>query len=94
MPTPPEGTPPVFPTLLAVSTRPTELTPGKGLGVREKVEVTVTDHPYTDVGIDPYLANRPTDSNELDGSLWTRSMTSKERRSWPMLLSHRFNSRR
>lgn len=72
-----EGDPPLFPTVMAVQTTPTLLTPGKGLGVRSTVSVKLTDHPWTDIGIDPYLSERnynPDDS----GSLWGRLLARNE----------------
>lgn len=58
-----------FPTITGVSTSPTVLTPGKGLGVRSKVSIQLTDHPWTDVGFDNYLANRTYDADS-QGSFW------------------------
>jgi len=49
---------PALPTLMAVKTQPTRLTPGLGLGWRSVVNVTITDAPYTDVGLDPYVNER------------------------------------
>lgn len=55
------GDGPTFPTLLSVSSAPTILTPGNGLGVRSSLSVTIQDHPWTDSGIDPYLSLRAFD---------------------------------
>lgn len=52
------GDPPTFPTLQTVKTNPTILTPGKGLGVRSSVSVSIVDHPWTDVACDPYRTQR------------------------------------
>lgn len=65
------GEPPTFPTLLSVKTAPTILTPGKGLGVRSSVTVTVQDHPWTDVGCDPYRTLRSYDP-QAQGTFWGR----------------------
>ena len=55
---PPISTTPALPTLMAVKTQPTRLTPGLGLGWRSVVNITITDAPYTDVGLDPYVNER------------------------------------
>lgn len=52
------GDPPTFPTVLSVDSTSAVLTPGKGLGVRSSVSITLEDHPWTDVGCDPYFAMR------------------------------------
>ena len=52
------GDAPTFPVLLGVDTSPTVLTPGKGLGVRSTVSISLADFPWTDSGIDPYLFAR------------------------------------
>jgi hypothetical protein len=54
---------------LQVATAPTVLTPSKGLGVRSTVNITLVDHPWTDEGIDNYLANR-TYEPDTQGSFW------------------------
>ena len=66
------GDAPTFPTLLSVDTTPTKLEPGKGLGIRSSLKVTLMDHPWTDVGIDPYLgeATRPVQDPDSEGSFW------------------------
>jgi hypothetical protein len=58
------GEAPTFPTIRGVSHSPTVLTPSKGLGIRAKCTVSLTDHPWTDVGCDPYLSDRNYDPNE------------------------------
>ena len=63
------GDPPIFPTLLSVKTAPTILTPGKGLGVRASLSVTIQDHPWTDVGCDPYRTLRSYDPDGR-GTFW------------------------
>jgi hypothetical protein len=50
---------------------PSVLTPGQGLGIRSKVSVTLQDHPYSDVGIDPYLSDRTYDPMTR-GSFWSK----------------------
>ncbi len=52
------GDAPIFPTLLSVQTSATVLTPGKGLGIRSSLSVSIQDMPWTDVGIDPYQSVR------------------------------------
>lgn len=63
---------PTFPTLLDVDTTPTRLEPGKGLGIRSRAKIKIEDHPWTDVGIDPYLgeATRPVQDPDSQGSFW------------------------
>lgn len=63
------GDAPTFPTLMNVNTSPTTLTPGKGLGVRSTLSVTLTDHPWTDVAVDPYYATRSYDP-DAQGTFW------------------------
>lgn len=63
---------PTFPTLLSVDTTPTRLEPGKGLGIRSSIRLRLEDHPWTDVGIDPYLGEptRPVSDPDSVGSFW------------------------
>lgn len=63
---------PTFPTVISVDTTPTKLEPGKGLGIRSSLKVTLQDHPWTDVGIDPYLGEptRPVSDPDSTGSFW------------------------
>ncbi len=63
---------PTFPSLLSIDTTPTRLEPGKGLGIRSRVNLKLEDHPWTDVGIDPYLgeATRPVQDPDSQGSFW------------------------
>jgi hypothetical protein len=68
------GDGPTFPTLLAVQSAPTILSPGNGLGVRSSLSVTIQDHPWTDSGIDPYLSLRSFDPDER-GSFLARFFT-------------------
>lgn len=65
------GESPIFPTLMAVDTAPTVLTPGKGLGIRSQVTVKICDHPWTDAFTDPYLASRPYNPDNR-GTFWGR----------------------
>lgn len=65
------GDAPTFPTLISTDTAPTKLDPAKGLGIRSSVKVKIQDHPYTDVGIDPYLSGRTYNADE-QGSFWAR----------------------
>ena len=64
-----DGDTPTFPTVQSVDTAPTKLTPGKGLGIRSSVSITLTDHPWTDVGVDPYYRTR-TYVPDSQGSFW------------------------
>lgn len=48
---------------------PQVLTPGKGLGVRGSVTVKMTDMPFSDAGVDPYLSSRSYNPME-QGTYW------------------------
>jgi len=63
------GDAPTFPTVLTVGTAPTQLTPGKGLGVRSTCSISLSDHPWTDEGIDPYVDTRSYNPDE-QGTFW------------------------
>ncbi len=63
------GDPPTFPTVIAVDSASSVLTPGKGLGVRSSVKVQLCDHPWTDVGIDKYVLERTYDPDQR-GTFW------------------------
>ena len=63
------GDAPTFPTVGGISTAPTQLTPAKGLGIRSTCSVQLTDHPWSDVGCDPYLSDRTYDADS-NGSFW------------------------
>lgn len=60
-----------IPSLVSVSAAPTRLTPGKGLGYRASVTVTLMDHPHHDRGLDPYHGTR-THSASAMGTFWTK----------------------
>jgi hypothetical protein len=66
-----------IPSLISVSTAPTVLNVAAGnedispLGLRAVAEVTIKDHPYNDVGFDPYLSSRSYDPMTR-GSFWTK----------------------
>lgn len=62
---------PTFPTLLGVSSQPTVLSPGQGLGVRSSVSLTIQDHPWTDNWTDPYRSLRTYDPDR-QGTFWGR----------------------
>jgi len=64
-----EGDSPTFPTLRSVDTAPTKLEPGKGFGIRSSVVMSIMDHPWTDIGTDPYVRDR-TYSPDSQGSFW------------------------
>jgi hypothetical protein len=63
--------PPTFPTVTGLSVAPTVLTPGQGLGLRSTCTIQLKDHPYTDVGVDPYLSDRTYDPMTR-GSFWSK----------------------
>jgi hypothetical protein len=58
-----------IPLLKSVSFAPQQITPGKGLGVRGSVSIKLADAPWTDVDIDPYVADRATPAA---GTFWGR----------------------
>ncbi|HEX5277555.1 MAG TPA: hypothetical protein VFW42_07805 [Fluviicoccus sp.] len=58
-----------IPLLKSVSFAPQQITPGKGLGVRGSVSIKLADAPWTDVDIDPYVADRAT---QAAGTFWGR----------------------
>lgn len=60
-----------IPSLDKVSTAPTRLTPGRGLGYRANIKVTLIDHPHHDRGIDPYFSTRPAGA-EQRGTFWRK----------------------
>lgn len=71
-----DGEASTFPTLRSIDTAPTRLDPGKGLGIRSSVVMQVVDHPWTDVGIDPYVRDRtyvPDDQGTFWGKLLARN---------------------
>ena len=65
---------PTFPTLGAVKLAPAVLTPGKGLGVRATCSVSISDHPWTDIGIDPYYDTRTYDP-DTQGTFWGKLLS-------------------
>jgi len=64
-----DGEAPTFPTITDIQTAPTELNPSKGLGLRSTVSISLSDHPWTDRGIDPYVDNR-TYTPDDQGTFW------------------------
>ena len=66
------GDPPTFPVLKTVNTTPTKLEPGKGLGVRSTVKVSLIDFPWTDIGTDPYISERVSPLGDDSGTFWGR----------------------
>lgn len=66
-----------IPSLMAVDTAPTVLNVGAGnddmspLGLRAVATVAIKDHPYNDVGFDPYLTSRAYDP-QTRGSFWSK----------------------
>lgn len=62
---------PCIPSLKSVSTKPQVLNPGESLGERESVTVAFEDHPFNDVGIDKYHADRGFDPYQR-GTFWSK----------------------
>ena len=66
-----------IPSLMSVSTAPTVLNVAAGnddmspLGLRAVADVVIKDHPFNDVGVDPYLSTRTYDPMQ-QGSFWTK----------------------
>lgn len=60
-----------IPSIKSVSTKPQVLNPGESLGERESVTVMFEDHPYNDVGIDKYRADRGFDPYQR-GTFWSK----------------------
>ncbi len=68
-----EGIPKLFgaiPSLQNVETAPTQIDPGKSMGVRASVSMTFADHRYHDRGIDKYVAERKSGAAAFDGSTY------------------------
>ena len=63
------GDAPTIPSITSVSMAPTKLTPAQGLGVRSTVNIRLQDHPFNDVGTDPYFRTR-TYTPEDQGTFW------------------------
>lgn len=61
----------MIPSVISVSSAPTRITPGKGLGYRASVTVEFQDHTHHDRGIDPYFRDRSFDA-ESSGTFWTK----------------------
>jgi hypothetical protein len=77
------GDSPTFPTVRSVDTAPTKLSPGKGLGIRSSVVVQINDHPWTDIGVDPYHRDRaylPDDRGSFWGKFLARNPNYEGRR--------------
>lgn len=60
-----------IPSIRSVSTKAQVLNPGESLGERESVTVTFNDHPFNDVGIDKYHAERGFDPYQR-GTFWSK----------------------
>lgn len=58
---PPQGLNPVIPCLKSVTFTPAKIDPGKGLGLRAAVSITLDDLLHSDVGVDPYVSSRSYD---------------------------------
>lgn len=57
-----------FPCLVSAQVTPQRIEPGKGLGKRQSVTITLQDFPHHDRGIDPYVANR----SSVQGTLFRK----------------------
>lgn len=55
---------PTFPVLRNFTTAPTRLDPGRSLGIRGSVKVSLQDFPWGDVGTDPYVGDRSYDPED------------------------------
>lgn len=53
----------IRPTIVDVDSAPRRLSPSKGLGEGAKAEVTVLDHPWHDIGTDPYVLEKGIDDS-------------------------------
>lgn len=65
-----------FPCIESVNISPPTINPGNSLGVFGDVNITLSDFPHDDVGIDPYYANRsytPFDIGTFFGKLHARN---------------------
>lgn len=64
-----------FPAVTNVSTAPTRIVPGKGLGLRASITVDLADFPHHDRGIDDYVDNRSYDTaiGTFFGKLYARN---------------------
>ncbi len=60
-----------IPTIRSIDTAPTKLDPGRGIGIRSSVNLSLDDHPWTDAGTDPYRSERTYDPDSR-GSFWGR----------------------
>lgn len=60
-----------IPCVRAVATLPTRIEPGKGLGKRASLTVTLGDFAHSDLGLDPYLSTRGYDS-AARGTYWLK----------------------
>lgn len=65
----PVGAPKSIPNLIKVSTIPTRIDPGKGIGQRAKMTANFRDHTLSDIGLDKYLSTRPYNSS-TQGTFW------------------------
>jgi hypothetical protein len=73
-----------IPSIKSISTKPQVLNPGESLGERESVTVTFEDHPYNDVGIDKYHAERGFDPYQR-GTFWSKFVAR-----WPYIQGSAF----
>ncbi len=65
-----------IPSIQAISTTPTKLDPGRSVGKRAKITITLQDHPHHDRGVDKYALERP------DGTAGTPAYTPAEQGSF------------
>lgn len=60
-----------MPYIKSLSIAPSEIDVGGGLGVRSKVSIKFSDHPHSDIDIDPYISDRTFIALER-GTFWTK----------------------
>lgn len=60
---------PAIPSLQSIEPSPQAIEPGESLGKRERVKITLKNHPHNDIGLDPYVTER--DYNPWErGTYW------------------------
>jgi hypothetical protein len=75
---------PCIPSLRSVSITPQILDPGESMGQRESVTASFDDHPFNDVGIDKYHAERGFDPYK-QGTFWPKMVAR-----WPYMQGFAF----
>lgn len=64
-----------LPCIVRTSLSPVKITPGQPFGQRAKIEITLSDFPHHDRGIDPYVTTRPYTPEE-QGTFWGKLIAS------------------